>query len=112
MTITESTRSTPDVSSLRARFRGALVVPGEAGWESATQAFNLAFVQEPAFVALPADEDDVIAVVNFAREHGMQVAPQRTGHNALHQPTCSCNSSSAATQSRNCRSRSATRTCA
>src|SRR5206468_7364929 len=39
-------------------------------------------VQEPALIALPANERDVIAVVDFAREHGYQVAPQRTGHNA------------------------------
>jgi FAD/FMN-containing dehydrogenase len=68
--------------ALRRRFRGALIEPGQAGWDAGTQAFNLAFVQEPALVAIPADEQDVIAVVDFAREHGMQVAPQRTGHNA------------------------------
>jgi FAD/FMN-containing dehydrogenase len=68
--------------TLRRRFRGALIEPGQAGWAAGTQAFNLAFVQEPALVAVPADEQDVIAVVDFAREHGMQVAPQRTGHNA------------------------------
>jgi FAD/FMN-containing dehydrogenase len=86
MTIAETDavdrRRTAGVRRLRARFRGALVLPREAGWERATEAFNLAFVQRPALVALPADEDDVIAVVNFAREHGMRLAPQRTGHNA------------------------------
>jgi FAD/FMN-containing dehydrogenase len=81
-TDTVDRRRRADVRRLRARFRGALVLPREAGWESATEAFNLAFAQNPALVALPADEDDVIAVVNFAREHGMRLAPQRTGHNA------------------------------
>jgi FAD/FMN-containing dehydrogenase len=33
-------------------------------------------------LAVPADEQDVITIIDFAREHGMQVAPQRTGHNA------------------------------
>src|SRR6266540_1857460 len=61
---------------------GQMIEPGQPGWADATQAFNLAIAQEPALVALPADEHDVIAIVNFAREHGMQVAPQRTGHNA------------------------------
>ena len=76
------TRRRVDVRRLRARFRGALVLPGEDAWERATEAFNLAVVQAPALVALPADEDDVIAVVNFAREQGLRLAPQRTGHNA------------------------------
>ena len=79
---TVDTRRRVDARPLRACFRGALVLPGEDGWERATEAFNLAVVQEPALVALPADEDDVIAVVNFAREHGLRLAPQRTGHNA------------------------------
>ncbi len=67
---------------LRWRFNGSVLEPGGPGWESATQAFNLSVVQEPALVAVPADEQDVAAVVDFAREHGMQVAAQRTGHNA------------------------------
>jgi hypothetical protein len=69
-------------AALRRRFRGALIEPGKPGWEAGTQAFNLALAQEPALVAVPADERDVVAVVDYAREHGMQVAPQRTGHNA------------------------------
>jgi FAD/FMN-containing dehydrogenase len=70
------------IDALRSRFRGRLVEPGEPDWRSATQAFNLAVVQEPALVAIPADEHDVITIVNYAREQGLQVAPQRTGHNA------------------------------
>ena len=49
------TRRQVDARPLRACFRGALVLPGEDGWERATEAFNLAVVQEPALVALPAD---------------------------------------------------------
>src|SRR5581483_10290966 len=70
------------LDALRSRFRGRVVEPGHADWPSATQAFNLALVQEPALVAFPADEHDVITIVDYAREQGMQVAPQRTGHNA------------------------------
>jgi len=33
-------------------------------------------------VALPETADDVVAIVDFAREHGLRVAPQGTGHNA------------------------------
>jgi FAD/FMN-containing dehydrogenase len=68
--------------SLRKRFSGEVIEPGAPGWGEATQAYNLSFTQEPALVALPADERDVIAIVDFAREQGLQVAAQRTGHNA------------------------------
>ena len=38
--------------------------------------------QHPAAVALPASEQDVVDVVRFARERGLRVAAQGTGHGA------------------------------
>ncbi len=67
---------------LKARLDGDFVVPGEAQWDEARQAWNLAVNQEPAAVALPESAADVQAVVAFAREQGLRVAPQGTGHNA------------------------------
>ena len=72
----------PALRSLRSRFKGAVIEPGRDGWDAATQAFNLTVVQLPALVALPVDAEDVIEIVDFARSNGMQVAAQRTGHNA------------------------------
>jgi FAD/FMN-containing dehydrogenase len=72
----------PALRSLRARLRGAVIEPGRDGWDTATQAFNLTVVQQPALVALPVDVEDVIQIVAFARANGMQAAAQRTGHNA------------------------------
>ena len=72
----------PALRSLRSRFKGAVIEPGRDGWDAATQAFNLTVVQQPALVAVPADAEDVIEIVDFARANGMQVAAQRTGHNA------------------------------
>jgi hypothetical protein len=72
----------PALRSLRTRLKGAVIEPGRDGWDVATQAFNLTVVQQPALVVLPADAEDVIEIVEFARANGMQVAAQRTGHNA------------------------------
>ncbi len=74
--------TTSTLQALRSRFKGAVIEPEGKGWGAATQAFNLAFTQEPELVAVPADEQDVVTIVDFARANGMQVAPQRTGHNA------------------------------
>jgi FAD/FMN-containing dehydrogenase len=68
--------------ALRARLQGDLVLPGDESWDEARQAWNLAVDQRPAAVALPETADDVVAIVDFAREHGLRVAPQGTGHNA------------------------------
>ena len=71
-----------DVRGLRARVVGEVVLPGDDEWETARLAWNLAVDQRPAAVVLPETAEDVVAVVNFAREHGLRVAPQGTGHNA------------------------------
>ncbi len=56
--------------------------PGDPGWGDARQAWNLAVDQHPAAVARLASAQDVVEVVRFAREHGLRVAAQGTGHNA------------------------------
>jgi FAD/FMN-containing dehydrogenase len=68
--------------ALRARLTGDLVLPGDDSWDEARRAWNLAVDQRPAAVALPETAEDVVAIVDFAREHGLRVAPQGTGHNA------------------------------
>ena len=59
-----------------------LVERGDPRWLAATQTFDLTVRQEPALVGLPQSDDDVRALVALARERGLRVAPQRTGHNA------------------------------
>jgi FAD binding domain/Berberine and berberine like len=71
-----------DAGTLREQLIGSVSVPGDAGWDAARQAWNLAVDQRPAAVAEPETVADVVAVVNFARERGLRVAAQGTGHNA------------------------------
>ena len=61
---------------------GALFRPGDAGWDAARQAWHLDVDQHPAAVVVAGSVRDVVAVVDAARSHGLQVAPQSTGHNA------------------------------
>ena len=72
----------PDVRGLRARMTGELVVPGDEGWDAARQAWNLTADQRPVAVAVVADAADVVEVIDFARDAGLRVAPQGTGHAA------------------------------
>ena len=66
---------------------GDIVSPDQPHWDAARRAWNLAIDQRPAYVALPANADDVVALVAFARRHGLRVAPQGTGHNAAAIPS-------------------------
>jgi hypothetical protein len=77
-----TTTTALDFSALRARLMGALTVPGDLDWDTARVAWNLAVDQRPAAVAEPETVADVVAIVNFARERGLRVAAQGTGHNA------------------------------
>ena len=72
-----------DVAVLRESLAGAVVLPDDAGWDAARQAWNLAADQRPALVALPEGAADVQALVDFARTRGLRVAMQGTGHNAV-----------------------------
>jgi hypothetical protein len=58
-----------------------LVFPGDPDYDHARSAFNVLLDQHPAAVAFPADADDVIAAVNYARDAGLRIAPQATAHN-------------------------------
>jgi hypothetical protein len=58
------------------------VTPSDLDWDAARGAFNVLIDQRPEAIAFPADEHEVAAVVSHAREHGLRVAPQATGHNA------------------------------
>ncbi|HEX5909234.1 MAG TPA: FAD-binding oxidoreductase, partial [Thermoleophilaceae bacterium] len=59
-----------------------LVTASDPDWDATRQVFNLALDLQPAAIALPRDVGEVIAAVEYARERGLRVAPQATGHNA------------------------------
>jgi hypothetical protein len=70
------------LEALRAAIAGQVFVPGEAGYDQARQAWNLAVDQRPAVVVEAGSAADVARAVRFARAHGMRIAPQGTGHGA------------------------------
>ncbi len=71
-----------DIAPLRGDFAGELSVPADDGWNEARAAWNLAVDQHPAAVAIAADAADVARAVRFARDGGLKVSVQGTGHNA------------------------------
>jgi hypothetical protein len=82
MAITPRAAAPLDPSELRARVTGDVVLPGDADWDAARLAWNLAVDQHPAMVALPETAADVAAIVSYAAAAGLRVAVQGTGHGA------------------------------
>ena len=73
MVIHELRATTPDISALRDRFRGALLRPGEEGYDEARRVWNGAIDRRPAMIARCAGTDDVQAAVRFAREYDLPI---------------------------------------
>ena len=72
----------PAESDLRAALGRRVSFPGDADWDQARLAWNLAVDQRPAAVVSAAAVADVATTVRWASAHGLRVAPQGTGHNA------------------------------
>jgi FAD binding domain len=63
--------------------RGRIATSSDGDWGEARQAWNLAADQQPEAVALVESADDVSKVIRFARENGLNVTGQGTGHGAV-----------------------------
>src|SRR4051794_22213880 len=72
-----------ELRTLRALSCGAVVSPADSGYDEARAAWNLAADQRPAAVAIPENESDIAYAVAHARETGLRVSVQGTGHNPL-----------------------------
>ncbi|MEO6944539.1 MAG: FAD-binding oxidoreductase [Lacisediminihabitans sp.] len=70
------------IETLAQQVTGRVAVPSDNDWDTVRMAWNLSIDQHPRLVALPENTSDIVAIVNFARSSGLQVAPQGTGHNA------------------------------
>jgi FAD/FMN-containing dehydrogenase len=61
---------------------GRVVYPADPEWDTAHESFNTRVDQRPEAMVFPADADDVVTIVNHARDRGLRIAPQATAHNA------------------------------
>src|SRR5947209_3626780 len=76
------------VQELVSRMRGELLRPGDVGYEKALRVYNGMIDKRPALIAHCVDVADVIAAVNFAREHELTLAVRGGGHSGPGLGTC------------------------
>ena len=62
---------------------GRVATADDSDWDEARRAWNLAADQRPLAVAFVQGADDVKKALGFARENGLRVAVQGTGHGAM-----------------------------
>jgi FAD/FMN-containing dehydrogenase len=70
-----------DLAAYQAALRGELILPDSPDYERARHVYNAMIDRHPAMIARCADVADVIASVNFARDHGLLLAVRGGGHN-------------------------------
>ncbi|MBZ9674034.1 FAD-binding oxidoreductase [Mesorhizobium sp. ES1-3] len=76
------------LSSLQTSLRGQLIAPGHAGYDTARAVYNAMIDRRPAAIVRCADVADVMAAVDFAREHGLVLAVRGGGHSGPGLGTC------------------------
>jgi FAD/FMN-containing dehydrogenase len=69
------------VEPLRARFRGELILPGEAHYDEQRAVWNGLIDRRPSLIARCSGAQDVREAVRFAREREMLVSVRGGGHN-------------------------------
>jgi FAD/FMN-containing dehydrogenase len=69
------------LSALQQNFRGRVIGPHEADYDSARVLYNGMIDKRPRLIARCVDVADVIAAVNFGREQGLLTAIRGGGHN-------------------------------
>lgn len=79
----QSTRSirSETVDEIRGILRGELLVEGDGGYDSARRVWNSMIDKHPAMIARCTGTADVVAAVNFARSHDIELAVRGGGHN-------------------------------
>lgn len=87
-TRTATTVATSSWSDLRAQLRGRLIQPDDADYEEARHTWNGMADKRPAAIAQCSDADDVVAAVNFARDHGVLLSIRGGGHSIPGHSTC------------------------
>ncbi len=73
---------TSSVDALLEDLPGRVVTAESAEWDTVRGVFNLTTDLRPGAIVLPRTDQEVVVAVDRARELGLQVAPQATGHNA------------------------------
>jgi hypothetical protein len=85
---TTSDQATLSIPQLRAAVTGAVIAPGDAGYDKARTVFYGGFDRRPAVIVRVADAADAARVVSLARESGLPLAVRSGGHSTAGHGVC------------------------
>lgn len=76
------------LQDLKKNFRGELLTPSDAGYDTARRVWNGMVNKRPALIARCTGANDVKACVNFAREQEVLISVRGGGHNYAGKAVC------------------------
>ena len=76
------------VSGFRNLVEGAVILPGEPGYDEARAIWNGMFDKRPAIIVRCLQSNDVSQSVRYAREHQLLIAVKGGGHNSAGNAVC------------------------
>ena len=80
--------SAPSLDQLKTSFRGDLIQPTDAAFESARKVYNGMIDKRPCLIARCVDVADVMAAVEFGKDQHLLTAIRGGGHNGAGLGTC------------------------
>ncbi|MGH7060877.1 MAG: FAD-binding oxidoreductase, partial [Stellaceae bacterium] len=84
----ETVVAEPGAAAFAARFRGDLLRPAAPGYDAARRIWNGMIDRRPALIARCSGPADVVAAVDFARDHDLLVSVKGGGHNITGNAVC------------------------
>ncbi len=76
------------LAELKSGFKGEVLLPGEAAYESARKIWNAMIDKHPGLIVRCATTADVVYAVNFARDNSLLLAVRGGGHNIAGNAMC------------------------
>ena len=76
------------IEAFRRGFRGQMLLPSDAGYDSARRIWNASIDKHPGLIVRCSDAADVVRAVKFSRANNLLVAVKSGGHNVAGRALC------------------------